>query len=62
MTAAVIKAEKIHNILGWQGEGVDVVPGPEGGVPGHGVPAVLLDPVQVQHGVPGVPRVLKNMR
>ena len=47
MTAAVIKTEKIHNILRGKWEGVQGVPGPEGGVPGHRVPAVLLYPVQV---------------
>ena len=58
VTAAIIKTEKIHNILWWQRELVASVPGPERRVAAHRLPAVLLDPVQVEHGVPRVSRVL----
>ena len=34
---------------------------PKGDVPGDGVPALLLDPVQVEEGVPRVPGVLKQL-
>ena len=60
VTAAIIKTEKIHNILWWQRELVKSIPGPERRVAAHCLPAVLLDPVQVEHGVPGVSSVLNN--
>ena len=59
VSAAVIAAERVHNVYWRGGEGGGEVPGPEGGVPGHRLPAVLLHPVQVQHGVPRVPGVLQ---
>ena len=63
MTAAIINTEKIHNRPGRKkaraGGGV---PCPEAGVGVDGEPAVLLDPVQVQPGVPRVARVLENER
>ena len=59
MTAAIIKTEKIHNILWWLEEGVAGVPGPEGRVGGHCGPAVLLDPLQVEHSIPCVTSILK---
>ena len=60
VTAAIIKTEKIHNILWWQRELVKSIPRPERRVAGHSLPAVLLDPVQVEHGVPRVSSVLNN--
>merc|ERR1719189_400070 len=48
VTAAIIKTEKIHNILWWQGELVKSIPSPQRGVAAHRLPAVLLDPVQVE--------------
>ena len=60
VTAAIIKTEKIHNILWWQWEVVKSIPRPQRRVAAHRLPAVLLDPVQVEHGVPGVSSVLNN--
>ena len=65
MTAAIINTEKIHNGPGRKearAGGGGGVPGPEAGVGVDGQPAVLLDPVQVQPGVPRVSRVLENER
>lgn len=65
MTAAIINTEKIHNGAGRKearAGGGGGVPGPEAGVGADGEPAVLLDPVQVQPGVPRVTRVLENTR
>ena len=58
VTAAIIKTEKIHNVLWWQWEVVKSIHSPERRVAGHSLPAVLLDAVQVEHGVPRVSRVL----
>ena len=60
VTAAIIKTEKIHNVLWWDWEIVKSIPRPQRRVAGHRLPAVLLDPVQVEHGVPGVSSVLNN--
>ena len=62
MTAAIINTEKIHNGPGRKEAraGGGGVPGPEAGVGADCEPAVLLDPVQVQPGVPCVTRVLEN--
>ena len=60
VTAAIIQTEKIHNILWRQGELVKSIPRPERRVAAHRLPAVFLDPVQVEHGVPGVSSVLNN--
>ena len=59
MTAAIINTEKIHNIPGRPEADAARLPGPQAGVGVDGEPAVLLDAVQVQPGVPGVARVLK---
>ena len=58
VTAAIIKTEKIHNVLWWEREGVKTILSPERGVGGETLPAVLLDPVQVEPGVPSVSGVL----
>ena len=59
VTAAIIKTEKIHNVLWWHWEIVKSIPRPQRRVGGEGLPAVLLDPVQVKHGVASVSSVLK---
>ena len=64
MTAAIINTEKIHNGPRRKKAraGGGGVPRPEAGVGVDGEPAVLLDPVQVQPGVPRVARILENER
>jgi hypothetical protein len=58
VTAAVVAAECVHDVNGRGGDGE--LPGPEGGVQAHRVPALLLHPVQVQHRVPRVSRILRK--
>merc|ERR1719150_3387106 len=57
VTAAIIKTEKIHNILWWLGELLNTIPRPQRRVAANRLPAVLLDPVQVEYGVPRVSSV-----
>ena len=61
MTAAIIKTEKIHNILWWKWEGVEGIPRPEGGIPGHHVSTVLFNSVQMKHCISRVAGILKNV-
>ncbi len=57
MAATVVAAERVHDVYGGRRGGE--LPAPQARVPRHGVPAVLLQPIQVQHRVPRVPGVLE---
>ena len=61
VTAAVIKTEKIHNILRGKWEGVQGIPRPEGGIPGHHVSTVLFNSVQMKHCISRIAGILKNV-
>jgi hypothetical protein len=57
MAATVVAAERVHDV--YRGRRGGELPAPQACVPRHGVPAVLLQPIQVQHRVSRVPGVLE---
>ena len=59
VTTAIIKTEKIHDILRWQRVRGGGIHRPQGCVGSHHAPALLLQPVQMQSRVPSVTRILK---
>lgn len=58
--AAVVQAQRVDDGAGGQDPLVAWVDEPQGCVLADGGPAVLLDPVQMEGGIPSVSRVLKK--
>lgn len=62
VVVTVVKAECVHYMPGWGGGTAAGLLGPQRRVPRHGVPAIVLDPVQVHQGVSRVTSVLNNTK